>query len=105
MTAAPAANSFDEAFRLLCETLDTVEDELTSIPSCPKNWQTDGRLYPPQLDNRRPVPGYDQVTRLRNRGHNTYVAENGAIEIQDASSGKVVFRKNGACGRGVWEAG
>ncbi len=43
--AAPAAASFDEAFQQLGDILNTVEDEMTSIPFDPANWQSDSRMY------------------------------------------------------------
>jgi hypothetical protein len=86
----------------LVSILDAVEDDLSGIPNNPESWKTDGRLYPPQPDNRFPVPGHSEVTRLRTRGHNVFIATNGAIEIQEARTGTVVFSKAGFDGRGVW---
>lgn len=42
------------------------------------------------------------VTRYRSLGHNTYIAENGAIEIA-AVGGDVLLTKAGADGRYVWD--
>jgi hypothetical protein len=81
-------------------TLNEVEDELTDIPYAPENWQTDGRMYPPREDSAREVPGIDDLIRYRNRGHNTYIRDDGAIEIRDMN-GTVVFAKAGADGEGV----
>ncbi len=97
---APRQSSFAGALSLVRVTLDAVEDELTSIPNNPENWETDGRLYPPQDDAARPVrPG---VIRYRNKKHNTLIADNGAIEIQD-DRGKPLFEKAGADGLKVSE--
>jgi hypothetical protein len=97
---SPNASSHDEALRLLSETLNAVEDEMTDIPYQPDRWQTDGRMYPPQEDNARRLEERGDVTRYRSRGHNTYIRENGAIEIQDIN-GATLFEKPGADGRGV----
>jgi hypothetical protein len=101
LESAPAAGSFDEAYLQICTILNAVEDELTSIPNNPETWQTDGRMYPPQMDNMRDVPDRLTVKRFRSRAHNTYVATNGAIEIRsvDASGEKVLFSKPGADGK------
>jgi len=96
--AAPAAASFDEAIQQVGDILNTVEDEMTLIPYDPANWQSDGRMYPPQLDNRRAVPGRSDLWRFRSKSHNTLIADNGAIEIRDLS-GRPVFTKCGADGR------
>lgn len=97
---APHASSFEEAFQLLSETIVSVEDDLTTIPNDPVQWQTDGRLYPPQIDNARPVPNRDDITRFRSRGHNTLIAANGAIQIW-SKRGELIFQKNGADGQGI----
>jgi len=60
-------------------------------------------MYPPQVDSRRDVPEHPEVTRYRNRAHNTFVRTNGAIEIRDLG-GEVLFRKAGADGDYVWKA-
>lgn len=100
LAAAPSANTAEEALRLLGDTLNQVEEELTDIPYAPENWQTDGRMYPPQEDSAREVPGKDDLVRYRSKAHNTYVRQNGAIEIHDID-GAVVFSKSGANGKGV----
>jgi hypothetical protein len=97
------ASSGEEAFSLLTATLNEVEDELTGIPYNPESWATDGRLYPPLPDSRRPLPGRPDVARWRSRAHNTYIRNNGAIEIVQVLGGAVVFRALGQDGRGVWD--
>lgn len=100
---SPLANTFDEAYSQLCNILDEVEDEMTSIPNQPENWQTDGRMYPPLSDSVRSVPNHPLVKRLRSRGHNTFIGVNGSIEIQVVGSGVAIFSKPGNDGRRVWE--
>lgn len=101
--AAPHASNFDEAYRQLCDILNAVEDEMTDIPFDPENWQNDGRMYPPQFDNVRPVPDRRDVRQLRSRGHRTLIADNGAIAIKDLS-GTIVLAKPGSDGQSVQEA-
>lgn len=100
---APAAKMFDEAYSQICNILNEVENEMTSISYQPQNWQTDGRLYPPQIDNMRAVLGHDNIKRFRSLGHNTFIGENGSIEIQTVHSNVIVFSKPGEDGKKVWE--
>lgn len=104
LLAAPYAGTEDEALMQLANILDAVEDELTGTPNIPANWQTDQRLYPPQRDAARKVPGHPRVKRWRSRLHNTYVGENGSLEIV-ALSGRIEVQKPGLDGHGVWELG
>ena len=99
---APAASSFAGAFRQIADILNAVEDDLTSIPYDPANWQDDGRMYPPQPDSARVVPGRSDVTRFRSRAQNTLIGDNGAIEIRDLS-GRPILTKAGTNGRMISE--
>lgn len=99
LTAAPACSTFDEAYRLVCLTMDAVEDEMTTIPNNPPTWMTDGRMYPPQMDNLRKSHRAD-VKRFISRAHVTLIGNNGAIAIQ-LHTGKVVFAKAGADGQEI----
>src|SRR5690606_6750703 len=100
LSAAPPAGSGSDALTLLREMLNAVEDQLSGIAYQPEQWQNDGRIYPPQEDNARDVPGRDDLVRYRSRGHSTWIRNNGAIEIRD-HTGTVVFSKLGADGRGT----
>jgi hypothetical protein len=101
MAAAPPASSSDEAYRLLCETITAVEDEMTSIPNNPPTPPADdGRIYPPQDDRRKVVPGRPNLRRYASRGHSTLIGDNGAITILDRNR-VTVFVKLGADGRGT----
>src|ERR1041384_2075354 len=102
LDAAEPAESEDQALALIASVLTAVEDEMTDVPADPTKWMTDGRMYPPQPDSRRVVPDFPGVTRYRSRGHNTFIAENGAIEIRGLD-GDVLFRKAGRDGRQVWD--
>lgn len=84
------------------EVLTAVEDELSGIPFDPERWRTDGRMYAAQDDSAADVAGHPSVTAYRHRRHETFVAENGAIEIRSLDTDQVVFAKPGADGKGVW---
>ena len=99
---SPPAKSFAEAYSQIFNILNEVEDEMTTIPYDPDNWQTDGRLYPPLMDSMRSVPGYPLVKRFRSRQHNTFICENGSIEIREIGAEKIIFNKSGENGKGVW---
>ena len=105
---APRALTREEAYRQLSNVLNETEEELTQIPFNPDQWRTDGRMYPPRLDSIRDVPDWPRVKRYRSRGHNTFISDNGAIEIQTAPTGEhedgeVILSKPGADGKTIWE--
>ena len=102
LTAMRPARTHAEAYEQLCGTLNAVEDELSGEPYDPDAWAGQDRMYPPQPDSARKVRDYPGVTRYRNKGHNTFIGANGAIEIQTVDR-TVVFKKTGADGRGVWD--
>jgi hypothetical protein len=102
LSAAPAAASFEEARTLLTRTLNEVEDELSGVPFDHDRWRSDGRMYPPEDDSIRSVPDHRSVKRFRSRAHNTFISDNGAIEIRTIDD-VIVLQKAGTDGRGVWE--
>lgn len=99
--------NLNEALDGLSQILNQVEDEFSGVPYQPDEHETDGRMYPPQADSVREVDGYPAVSRLRHKGHNTFISENGAIEIRVATvpteSAHLLFQKLGSNGKGVWE--
>jgi hypothetical protein len=97
-----AASSEPEALKQIEDTLNGVEDEMTSIPFNPKTRGDDGRMYAPQRDARRPTDRHD-VARYRTRGHNIFVRQSGAIEIRTVKGARIEFDKPGADGRRVTE--
>jgi len=101
---SPPCSTFQEAFELLCRTMDEVEDELTPYPNEPDRWMELPRLFPPQMDRMSSVPGCD-MKRFDNLRHVTYVADNGAMEVRSLRVVKgainVHFTKRGSDGRSV----
>jgi len=102
LRAAGPASTHDEAYTLLCETLNAVEDEHSGVTYNPDNFRTDGRLYPPQPDSARRDDVFPDVVRYRNFMHNTFIASNGAIAVKEITKDEVQFSKFGADGKGVW---
>jgi hypothetical protein len=101
LTAAPCASCFDEAYAQVCDILNEVENEMTSIPFDPPNWRIDGRMYPPQMDYAKLVDGRPDVTRFRSLRHSSFIAANGAIEIR-TDTDIVICSKPGADGQTVF---
>ena len=97
---APRVGSAKEAYLLLSDTLNAVEDELTGIPFDLSQWASDGRMYPPQSDSARDVAGRPELTRYRSKAHNTYIAKNGAIRIETVNR-ELVLSKAGSDGNEV----
>jgi len=98
---APPTSTYEKARSQLADILNTVEDELTSIVYNPMAWQTDGRMYPPLDDSVREVQRFPRVRRLRSRAHNTYIGENGAIEIRQVPTDIIEVSKPGTDGREI----
>jgi len=98
---AKSAASLSEALQQIAEILNRIEDRHSGIPFDPEHWMSDGRLYPPQHDAERLVPDHPNVRRFRSRQHNTFIGNNGAIEIQDLT-GEVLLAKRGENRKGVW---
>ena len=101
LAAVPPAADHDEAIEQIADILNSVEDEMTSIPYDPTFPLNDGRMYPPWPDSMKAVRGRTDVTRYRNKGHSTLIGQQGAIQIIDHSSDDVVFNKPGADGQTV----
>jgi transcriptional regulator with XRE-family HTH domain len=68
LAAALSASDHDEAMGQVADILNQVEGEMTSIPYDPTFPLNDGRMYPPQLDNKRAIPGRANVVRYRSKG-------------------------------------
>lgn len=94
----PAASSMEEALFLIVKVLNAVEDEFSGVPYSPDDYLDDGRMYPPREDAARDVPGRPDLIRYRNRAHNTWVSQSGAIRITTVRDGEIIFEKVGVNG-------
>jgi hypothetical protein len=97
LRAAAPANSTEEAFDLLANTLNAVEDELSGVPNRPENYKTDGRLYPPQEDRRAKYPERPSLRKYWSAAHVSFFGINGSIRIE-TSKGEIVLDKPGRDG-------
>lgn len=95
LAAAPPAGTGEEALELLMSTLNAVEDAHSGVPFDPRNWRADGRMYPPEPDSARPVPGRPDLIRYRSRAHNTVIGADGSIEFLTLR-GESLLRKPGS---------
>lgn len=98
LAEAEPANSEAAGLSLIASILNQVEDEFTEIAYNPDAWADDGRMYPPQQDNRR--THNVSINRFRSRSHNILIACNGAIRIESPSK-QILFDKPGADGKKV----
>lgn len=73
---------------------------MSGVPYNIEAHETDGRMYPPQPDSMRDTDD-PRVKRYRTRAHNIFISEDGAIEIQHATSKDVIFSQPGSNGKGV----
>ena len=103
MANAPLCTTFEEAYKLLCDTMDEVEDEMTPYPNEPDRWRELPRLFPPQMDRMSTVQQCDQsvVRRFDSLRHLTYIAENGAMEIRALRKAEALFAKDDKDGNSV----
>ncbi len=76
-----SATSGEEAMHSIASILQAVEDEFSGVPYDPGEVGTDGRLYPPKEQYRRPKEERPGVRCYFQVGHKTLIADNGAIEI------------------------
>ena len=98
---APCSQTAEEMYQLLCRTITAVEDEMTTIPNDPpKPPIDDGRIYPPQDDQKKFVKNRPDLRRYVSRAHNTLIRDNGALTILDHKK-VVVFDKVGSDGEGT----
>ena len=103
LEAAPRASSVDEAFALLADTLNAVEDELSGVPFQPDNWQTDGRLYPPKEDSRIKCPERPSLRKYRSKGHYNFFGSNGSIRIETLDDKILLDKPSDKDGRSTHE--
>lgn len=101
---ARKASTFDEAYTLLCDTLNKVEDEHSGVPYNIEQWRTDGRMYPPQMDNARPLEDYPGMTRFRTLAHHVFISDKGAILIYNRRSESIDLSKSGKDGSPIPES-
>jgi hypothetical protein len=82
MLSAQACGDAPSALALIERIMTEVEEEFSGVPNDPAKYRSDGRLYPPQADAVRGVPGRPDLRRYRSVGHNTFIGLDGAIFIQ-----------------------
>jgi hypothetical protein len=100
MDAAPRVATADEAYQLLCRSINEIEEKCSGVSCNPSEWREDGRIYPPQEDNENFAPGRPGVKAYRSFKHRTYISSTGALKITRLT-GEVVFSKPGKDGRSV----
>ena len=94
LEAAPAVASADEAMALVCRLIEQVEDEFCPWPrENPPPLVFTGRMYAPQADRMRRLPGGQLVANTRQ--HRIYCQPDGEIMIEHIPSRRTVLFKQG----------
>ena len=96
LNAAPPSATFDEANALISRLLTEVEDAHSGLPNNLGTGMNDGRMYPVLPDNVHTVNGRPKVKRLRSKAHETFIGENGSIEIRLVGRTDAIVDKAGA---------
>jgi hypothetical protein len=91
---APPVSSAEAALRLVCDTLERVEDEYSGEPreAMPARRKS-ARMYPPQADTT--LVGEDGVILAKTVMHFVKTYPDGSLEIIDRSINEIVFKKDG----------
>lgn len=95
---APCASTHDEAFGMLTNIVNEVEDEHSGVPYDPNAWIADGRIYPPQLDSKKTCD-VKFARRYRTKGHHVFIGDYGAIAFQNVITQQIEFSKPGCDGQ------
>jgi len=94
LKVAPAASNADEAFALVCQLIEQVEDELCPSPrENPPPFKFTGRMYAPQTDRVRRLTNGALIAYARQ--HCINCQPNGQISIHRLPSRKLEFFKEG----------
>jgi hypothetical protein len=91
---APCASTHDEAFTMLANIVNEVENEHSGVPYDPTAWMADGRIYPPQLDSKRACQ-VQFACRYRTKGHHVFIGDHGAVVFQSVATMRIEFSKPG----------
>jgi hypothetical protein len=100
--ALPAFESHDQALAEIARVLTEVEDEHSCVPRDPSGMPavTGGRMYPP-------VAAYARATDIQGvimyaqKGHRTYISDDGAVLIVNKRTEAIEFEKPGRTGRRI----
>jgi hypothetical protein len=98
LETAPCASTHDEAFAMLTNIVNEVENEHSGVPYDPDAWMADGRIYPPQLDSKKACD-VEFASRYRTKGHHVFIGDYGAIAFQNVTTQKIEFSKPGCSGQ------
>ncbi len=102
LEASPAFASHEQALAEIARILTEVEDEHSGVPRDPSDMPvvTDGRMYPPVAAYARKTD-LEGVILYTQKGHRTYISEDGAVLIVNRRTEKTEFEKAGRTGRRI----